>query len=91
MNDLTENQAQEEEGDKTQARQDYEAGQEQLKDNNYAAAAISFHNALIGFEQEGDEFGVANASDKLGVCYIGFYRDRVDCIEEAVEVITKPL
>ncbi|MDF1577327.1 MAG: tetratricopeptide repeat protein [Desulfobulbales bacterium] len=51
--------------DKTQAQQDYEAGREFLKDGDVAQAANAFHNALIGFEQEGNENGIANASDKL--------------------------
>jgi tetratricopeptide (TPR) repeat protein len=50
---------------KSQAQQDYEAGQEFLKNADPAQAANSFHNALIGFEQEKDERGIANASDKL--------------------------
>lgn len=49
----------------SQAQQDYEAGQEFLKDNDTSQAANAFHNALIGFEQEGNENGIANASDKL--------------------------
>ena len=52
--------------EKTQAQQDYEAGQEFLKDEDIAQAANAFHNALIGFEQEENEHGIANASDKLG-------------------------
>ncbi len=50
---------------KSQAQLDYEAGQEFLKNNDSAQAANAFHNALISFEQEGDENGIANASDKL--------------------------
>lgn len=61
-NKLPENQETE---NKSQAQQDYEAGQEFLKDNDSAQAANAFHNALIGFEQEGNDNGVANASDKL--------------------------
>ncbi|MEN8142309.1 MAG: tetratricopeptide repeat protein [Thermodesulfobacteriota bacterium] len=52
--------------EKSQAQQDYEAGQEFLKDEDIAQAANAFHNALIGFEQEENENGIANASDKLG-------------------------
>ena len=52
--------------EKTQAQQDYEAGQKFLKDEDIAQAANAFHNALIGFEQEENENGIANASDKLG-------------------------
>ena len=55
----------ESEEEKSQAQQDYESGQEFLKDGDAAQAANAFHNALIGFEKDGDENGVANASDKL--------------------------
>lgn len=51
---------------KTQAQQDYEKGQEHLKNKDVAQAAASFHNAFLGFEQDGDENGMANAADKLG-------------------------
>ena len=51
---------------KTQAQQDYEKGQELLQKREMPQAAAAFHNALVGFEQDGDENGVANASDKLG-------------------------
>ena len=54
------------EENKSQTQKDYEAGQEFLKEKDIAQAANSFHNALIGFEQEGNENGIANASDKLG-------------------------
>lgn len=51
---------------KTQAQQDYEKGQEFMKGMEFAQAAAAFHNALLGYEQDGDESGVANAADKLG-------------------------
>jgi len=50
---------------KTQAQQDYEDGQKFLKEGDIAQAANAFHNALIGYEQEGNENGIANAADKL--------------------------
>lgn len=54
---------------KDPAKRDYLEGREQLKKGDYAMAAMSFHNALKGFEEKGDEQGVANASDRLGdVC-----------------------
>lgn len=56
--------AQEEE--KSQARLDYESGIEFIKNKDHAQAANAFHNALIGFEQDNESNGVANASDKLG-------------------------
>lgn len=65
MNDRTpENKTTEE--IKSQAQQDYESGQEFLKNGDMGQAANAFHNALIGFEQEENENGMANASDKLG-------------------------
>ncbi|MFA7346468.1 MAG: tetratricopeptide repeat protein [Desulfurivibrionaceae bacterium] len=63
---MTEQQKQEEKEEKSQAQLDYEAGQEFLKNLEPAQAANAFHNALIAFELEGNENGVANASDKLG-------------------------
>lgn len=62
---MTEQQKQEEK-EKGQAQLDYEAGQEFLKNLEPAQAANAFHNALIAFELEGNEIGVANAADKLG-------------------------
>ena len=62
---MTEQQKQEEK-EKSQAQLDYEAGQEFLKNLEPAQAANAFHNALIAFELEGNEIGVANAADKLG-------------------------
>lgn len=51
------------------AKRDYLEGREQFKKGEYALAAMSFHNALKGFEEQGDEPGIANASDRLGdVC-----------------------
>ena len=59
-------QKQEVKEEKSQAQLDYEAGQEFLKNLEPAQAANAFHNALIAFELEGNENGVANAADKLG-------------------------
>ncbi len=59
----------EEELKKDPAKRDYLQGREELKKGDYTMAAMSFHNALKGFEEKGDEQGVANASDRLGdVC-----------------------
>lgn len=52
-----------------QAKQDYKQGRELLTKGEYPQAAIAFHNALKGFEEQGNQHGVANASDRLGdVC-----------------------
>ena len=59
----------EDEALKDPAKADYKAGRDFLKQGEYAQAAVSFHNALKGFEEQGDEQGIANASDRLGdVC-----------------------
>ena len=51
------------------AKRDYLEGREQFKKGEYALAAMAFHNALKGFEEQGNEAGIANASDRLGdVC-----------------------
>lgn len=54
------------EEEKSQARQDYGQGLEYMKNGDIAQAANMFHNALIGFEQDKDSSGIANAADKLG-------------------------
>lgn len=56
----------EQEKPKSQAQQDYEKGQEHVRNKDLPLAAAAFHNALLGFEQESDENGMANAFDKLG-------------------------
>lgn len=49
-----------------QAKKDYREGRKLYGDGEYAQAAIAFHNALRGFEEQGNSAGVANASDRLG-------------------------
>jgi tetratricopeptide (TPR) repeat protein len=48
------------------ARKDYLEGRRLFGEKEYAQAAQAFHNALMGFEEQGDEQGIANASDRLG-------------------------
>ncbi|MBU0909713.1 MAG: tetratricopeptide repeat protein [Proteobacteria bacterium] len=66
MKDLRLHNQDQKQDDKSQARLDYEEGLEFLKNKETAQAANMFHNALIGFEQEKDINGIANATDKLG-------------------------
>lgn len=47
-------------------KKDYIEGREFYTAGDYPQAAISFHNALKGFEEQGDEQGIANAADRLG-------------------------
>ncbi|MBB5348985.1 tetratricopeptide repeat protein [Desulfoprunum benzoelyticum] len=50
-------------------RTDYEEGRRFLQNREYSQAAVSLHNALVGFEKRGEETGIANASNQLGhVC-----------------------
>ena len=48
------------------AQADYDRGRELLAAGDEIQAASFFHNALVGFEQKGDDLGVANAADQLG-------------------------
>lgn len=45
---------------------DYNKGRELRAAGDAVQAVSFFHNALVGFEQKGDEKGVANASDQIG-------------------------
>jgi tetratricopeptide (TPR) repeat protein len=91
MTDKEQQPAVEKEEEKSQARLDYEAGQEHLKNEEISQAANLFHNALIGFEQEGDEHGVANASDKLGDICAGHddYDTALNHYEKAYSICEK--
>jgi tetratricopeptide (TPR) repeat protein len=57
---------QEPEEAKDPAQADYDQGKQIRQAGDEALAASCFHNALVGFEQNGDDKGVANASDQLG-------------------------
>ncbi|PID72380.1 MAG: hypothetical protein CSB34_02500 [Desulfobulbus propionicus] len=48
------------------AKMDYIAGRKFYAEGDYPQAVISFHNALLGFEEKNDVQGIANASDRLG-------------------------
>jgi len=70
---------------------DYEEGKRFLDNGNLAQAAVSLHNALLGYEERGDKTGLANASNQLGhVCmakedYVGaenHYRRAMQLCEE---------
>ena len=62
--DIEMNQDTEEAKDPAQA--DYDQGKELRQAGDEALAASCFHNALVGFEQDNNEKGIANASDQLG-------------------------
>ena len=48
------------------ARKDYLEGRKFFQQGEYSQAANAFHNALRGFEEKGDQIGMANAADRLG-------------------------
>jgi tetratricopeptide (TPR) repeat protein len=51
--------------------EDYKKGKELLDAGDHSQAAAFFHNALISYEQSGDEKGLANAADQLGdICVL---------------------
>jgi len=47
-------------------QKDYLEGRKFFGNGDYTQAAQAFHNALRGFEEQGNEQGVANAADRLG-------------------------
>jgi len=53
------------EEEKTQAQQDFEQGMAFLNDKESAQAAAAFHNAILGYEKDKDDNGVANACMRL--------------------------
>lgn len=57
---------QEPEEAKDPVQEDYDKGRELRQAGEDTQAASYFHNALIGFEQDNNEKGIANASDQLG-------------------------
>jgi len=77
--------------EKSQAQQDYEKGLEFLQNKDAAQAANAFHNALLGFQQEENETGVANASDRLAdICAErGDVKNALDHYDRAYAVCRK--
>ena len=49
------------------AQAEYEDGKEFIKQKSFGQAALSFHNALLAFQEKGDDNGVANASNQLAL------------------------
>jgi tetratricopeptide (TPR) repeat protein len=56
----------EQDSQKSQAQLDFEEGRGYVERGEAALAAVSLHNALRGFEQDGDRAGMANAANQLG-------------------------
>jgi len=88
---MSSNEQQEKEAaEESVAQQDYKKGVGYLENNNYSQAANALHNALLGFQQDNDEGGVANASDKLGdICLAQeMYDKALEHYERAYEICT---
>jgi len=53
-------------------QEDFRKGKEHLQRNELSQAAAAFHNALVSYEEKGDDPGIANASNQMGhVCLAG--------------------
>ena len=83
--------ARDEELKKDPAKRDYMEGREMYQKGDYAAAGMAFHNALKGFEEKGDDQGVANAADRLGdACFArDEYVDALINYQRAYEICEK--
>jgi len=71
---------------------EYEEGKKHLAAKQYGQAAVSLHNALVGFEETQNSAGIANASNQLGhVCLaredydsaLNHYRRAYDIVNDA--------
>jgi len=62
---MTEETKADQKDEKTPAQKDYEQGLAFINDKDITQAAASFHNALLGYKQENNENGVANAAMRL--------------------------
>ncbi len=48
------------------AQKEYEEGKQALEKGEHGAAAVALHNALLAFDERGDQAGIANAHNQLG-------------------------
>ena len=73
------------------AQVDYQEGLRHLQHGNLSQAANAFHNARIGFEEAGNEEGLANAYFRLGdVCLeTQEYAKALDYYEQSATIIKK--
>ncbi|MCL7488030.1 MAG: tetratricopeptide repeat protein [Desulfobulbaceae bacterium] len=77
--------------DEDPAKADYKAGRDFFSQGEFAQAAMAYHNALRGFEEQGDEQGIANCSDRLGdVCVAKEeYRMALEHFQRAYDICEK--
>lgn len=48
-------------------KKEYEDGKRMFQNRNYGEAAVAFHNVLVAYEEKGDDNGIANASNQIGL------------------------
>jgi tetratricopeptide (TPR) repeat protein len=67
---------------------EYEEGKIFLENKEYGQAAVALHNALVGFKENENEAGIANASNQLGhVCFArGEYESALKHYQQALEI-----
>ena len=84
--------------EKSPAQADYDQGKSFRAAGDEALAASCFHNALMGFEQSGDEKGIANSSAQLGdICAardeheksLGHYQRAYDICKKAKDQFSR--
>ncbi len=70
---------------------EYEQGKTLLERNETGPAAVALHNALLGFEENDNDNGIANASNQLGkVCVQrGEYEKALKHFQRAEEICRK--
>ncbi|MDA3969897.1 MAG: tetratricopeptide repeat protein [Desulfobulbaceae bacterium] len=75
-------------GPKSQARKDYESGLAHLDNKEYGMAANALHNALVTWQEEDNQNGIANASDKMADLLVakGNYEKALEYYDKAYEI-----
>lgn len=70
---------------------EYEEGKRFLDQREYSQAAVALHNALVGYEERGDDNGIANASNQLGHACLGRqeFAGALKNYERALAICTK--
>lgn len=90
-NETTTSEKRETEEPKDSTNKDYEEGKIFLGKGDLGQAANAFHNAFIEYEQNNNQEGMANCSDRLGdVCMERKeYEKAINHYEKAFEIIKK--